>query len=385
VFLGVSKAQWPWYYLVNLPVDWLPWSLFLPWTVPWVWRRRREDDRMRLLLSWTVPAFVVFSIIIGKRAIYLLPLAPALAILFARSVLDLMDSARATWRKRTGYAWAGMLLLLAVAGAGGAVWLTNDHPALVRAYRPGLVILALVALAFFADTLHRAIRTDLGNLHKLVASHFAGLALLAALLVFPLVNEFKSARDFCAPVRAVVQAGEDVRLYSVAFLREAYIFYSRQRIEPVFTDVLPMDAPEGMDFIDLALAQKRLRDDIADAVDETPVGPAGTVSAEDIAALREAIRRVVAEDDDIDAGLADAFQETLTDAIAEFAETFETGGPAYLYVKQEDWRWLMAFRPGLRELPVIGAEGVGSRDVLLIANGAGERLLRERTHRPPES
>jgi hypothetical protein len=340
-----------------------------------VWRRRREDDRMRLLLSWTAPAFLVFSLIIGKRAIYLLPLAPALAILFARSILDLADSTRETWRKRTGYAWAGMLLLLATAGIGGAVWLTREHPGLVAAYRPGLVVLALVSLGFFADTLHRALRTSLPNLHQLVASHFAGLALVTALLVFPLVNEFKSAREFCAPVRTMVEAGRDTRIYSVAFLREAYIFYSRQRIEPVFTDVLPMDAPEGMDFIDLALAQKRLRDDIADAVDETPVGPAGTLDAADIDRLREAIRRVVAEDDQVDPELAAAFQQTLTDAIGEFADTFQAGGPAYLYVKQEDWRWLMAFRPALRHWPVVAAEGVGSRDVLLIANAAGYAAL----------
>ena len=41
-FLGVSKAQPSWYYRVNLPVDLLPWGLFLPWSVSWVWRHRRD-------------------------------------------------------------------------------------------------------------------------------------------------------------------------------------------------------------------------------------------------------------------------------------------------------------------------------------------------------
>ncbi|MDQ1300498.1 MAG: hypothetical protein QG637_416, partial [Chloroflexota bacterium] len=104
-FMGVSKAQPPWYYATTIPVDLMPWTLLLPYTLPWVWRRRKEEGAMRLLLSWIVPALIFFSICSGKRAIYILPMFPVFAILIARSVLDLTFGERTAWRKCTGMAW----------------------------------------------------------------------------------------------------------------------------------------------------------------------------------------------------------------------------------------------------------------------------------------
>ena len=89
--LGVSHANWPWYYLKTLPADWLPWTLFLPWTLIWTWRHRKDSESMHFLLCWIVPAFIFFTIALGKRAVYLLPLFPAFAMLFAVSILELMD------------------------------------------------------------------------------------------------------------------------------------------------------------------------------------------------------------------------------------------------------------------------------------------------------
>src|SRR5690606_18614936 len=80
----------------------------------WTWTHRRENRAMRFLLCYTVPAFIFFSIVIGKRAIYILPLWPAFGLLLGASILDLMAGARETWRKRTGYVWAALLFLLAL-------------------------------------------------------------------------------------------------------------------------------------------------------------------------------------------------------------------------------------------------------------------------------
>ena len=82
-FLGVSHFEWPWYYLENLPVDLLPWTLFLPYALLFAWRHRRAGQSERFLLAWTVPALIFFSISLGKRALYLLPLYPAFAILLS--------------------------------------------------------------------------------------------------------------------------------------------------------------------------------------------------------------------------------------------------------------------------------------------------------------
>jgi len=366
--LGVSKLRGPWYYFMNLPVDWLPWSLFLPWTVAWTWRHRGEDERMRLLLSWTVPAFVFFSISLGKRAVYLLPIYPALAILVARGVLELAASERATWRKRTGYVWSGMLLALA-----GAPFylLTTPH---AESWDWGLLAFSLGATFLSVHGVHRAIMTDFGTIHKAIAGHFMIMTVLTVLFAFPAVDRHKSARPFCEPVRRLAESGESFRLYSVGFSREEYVFYSRHFHTPVFTDLSGLTLPENADLRALA----RIRKDIGDAVEDVQVGSLAEVTDGEIEQLREAIRDAVLEDERIEPDDAAAFQDALAAAVLEFATEFGEDSPAFLYVKQEDWRWILAFHPEMRQLEVIDMRSVGRRDVMLVANPPGARML-ERT------
>ena len=106
-FLGVSKAQGPWYYFYTVPKDMLPWSLMLPWIVVWTWRRRGDNKMMRFLLCWTLPAFVFLSIAVGKQAQYLLPLFPAFAILTAAAMLDFLNSPAARARRILAGIWGG--------------------------------------------------------------------------------------------------------------------------------------------------------------------------------------------------------------------------------------------------------------------------------------
>ena len=91
-----------WWYLAILP------ALLLPWTVwPKVWRGawRACRDRgilaaraHRFLISWIVPAVVVFSAISGKQPHYLLPELAAFALLIAAFVKRAPDAADATGR-----------------------------------------------------------------------------------------------------------------------------------------------------------------------------------------------------------------------------------------------------------------------------------------------
>jgi len=113
-FVGVTHANPPWYYLEHLPLDLLPWTLFLPWCAVWVWKRRKQSEEVRFLLSWIVPAFVFFCIAIENRAIYLLPIYPTLAILLSCSMIDLAGNASARWRRWMSGLWGACLV---VAGA----------------------------------------------------------------------------------------------------------------------------------------------------------------------------------------------------------------------------------------------------------------------------
>jgi hypothetical protein len=62
----------------------LPWSFFFPSIALFLFHRRRHlsDDHLLFPLIWFVAGFLFFSLSFGKRAVYLLPLYPALALLF---------------------------------------------------------------------------------------------------------------------------------------------------------------------------------------------------------------------------------------------------------------------------------------------------------------
>ena len=76
----------PFYYFI--PVFFLnlaPWSFFSPFIAVFLYRRRGELSREHLLfpLVWLVVVLLFFSSAAGKRGVYILPLYPAFALLFA--------------------------------------------------------------------------------------------------------------------------------------------------------------------------------------------------------------------------------------------------------------------------------------------------------------
>jgi 4-amino-4-deoxy-L-arabinose transferase-like glycosyltransferase len=79
--------QRPWlYYLLQLPLELLPWTPLVPLAAVAAGRRgarlsERERDGIRLVVCATLPAFVLLSLAGTKRGLYLLPLLPPVALL----------------------------------------------------------------------------------------------------------------------------------------------------------------------------------------------------------------------------------------------------------------------------------------------------------------
>lgn len=103
-------APW-WAYLPLLPAMLLPWILW-----PRLWRALRGmslDPGLHLCLLWVAIGFLLFSLISGKQAKYLLPLLPALALVAARALSR--SPVQAVESERFSVLWllgAGALLLL---------------------------------------------------------------------------------------------------------------------------------------------------------------------------------------------------------------------------------------------------------------------------------
>lgn len=369
--LGTSKAQPPWYYLVNAPWTFFPWVLFLPWTILWCRKRWKDSPQMRYLLSWTAPAFIFFSIVIGKRPYYLLPLYPALSILLAWSILDLVDEGRRAWLNGVAIAWSVVLLLLAAAP------LALRYTAYHAVYSNALLVVSVMFVGFALNTIWVTVKKRRNGLHLLIATQFTGLLVVCALVVFPMINPYKSARAFCRPLDALSLAHRDYRLYSVGLSREEYIFYSRHFHKPVLTDTLPL--PPGLSAAQKKRALKlqyKTRRAIVKAVDQVPIKSFGSVTPNQIKALDAKLDAAV-KLVQLDPKLAAEFEKTLTAKVNKFAVQFEQPTPAFMFVQQQDWRWLLPLHPAFRTYPVVIDRSVGSRDMLLIANKAGVKELRQ--------
>ena len=108
-----------WYFFVEvIPWAWFPLVLLFPWlAVRWARRWRNRDPSVVLLSGWIALVLLFFTISSAKRDVYLLPAAPALALLSAPHVKEL--AARLSCRRMLRAA----ALLLSVVLAAGSAWL----------------------------------------------------------------------------------------------------------------------------------------------------------------------------------------------------------------------------------------------------------------------
>jgi 4-amino-4-deoxy-L-arabinose transferase-like glycosyltransferase len=390
--LGVSKAQPPYYYFVNLPASLFPWTLFLPWVIYFAWKRRREGDAMRLLLCWIVPAIVFFSIGSGKRAVYLLPLFPAFAVLIAYALVELMDAPNRAWMRRTvGTVWS--VLLLAVGGffpvlAYFAWFDTTLHPDLGAFIPPlakqgisidyptlqSIAVFTGCAMVFALHAVYAAIRRQGRSVHFAMAGHFAGLGAVAVTLLFPAINTHKGASDFCGPLRRLTENGVEYRLYSVAFSREEYIFYTKHHHRTFLVDTWPGELPEGIELEEYAAEHRALQSALQRAVEGVPIADWSAITDEELGRLQHNVDAVFelakAKTDHVQ-----LLRDSLVHALKDFEDELSQPGPAFVFVQQQNWPWLLALHPSLRKFHVLDQEPVGSRRVLIVGNDEGATIL----------
>lgn len=178
----------------------------------------------------------------------------------------------------------------------------------------------------------------------------------------------KGSKSFCAPVREAARAGE-INLYSLAFSREEYILYSEHFHEPLFTDVLIDDTNRDKDPMKVGMVQRAAQKAIGEAVSKVPIVNLDKPTDEELLLLKKAVDDLI-DEGGFEAGNVRSVRNTLEHALEELDKKFATSTPTFAFVQSEDWRWMIALRPALRLYSVIQHRPVGSRDMLLIGNGA---------------
>ncbi|MBS1240681.1 MAG: putative glycosyltransferase, partial [Gemmatimonadetes bacterium] len=205
---GAAHGRPLWWYLPVVPLLLVPWVLWpSAWRAVATVRRLTAESGTRLCLIWGAVVFTAFVLISGKQAHYLLPVLPALALLWDRGWAAAgEDGANHSLALPAGF--------LALAGIAAAV--APHLPGLERqvpwigAVRPGPAVLLVVA-AGAVVILGR--RLAPGRLPVLVTATGLVLSALLHLAVMPALRPNFDVTPLALELRAYQERG-----YAIAHL-----------------------------------------------------------------------------------------------------------------------------------------------------------------------
>jgi Dolichyl-phosphate-mannose-protein mannosyltransferase len=247
-FVGGSGHSHPiYYYIPYLFSQSLPWSLFLPLVFWDVFKApiRPDDDRLFLKL-WFLVMFVFFSISVGKRPVYLLPLFPALSLLLAAWFYQAtsVGKGRLAIYRSIGIiaALTGALFLVITLGAlwsHDQTWFFAPIESLLKAKdRANLVAVrnqlenfgwSFTVLSLLAAGLWLSVARSLwlGQLRS-VAHQLIFLSILNGIagwsVVMPVIAQEKSYRDFMIEVNQRLSPNAKLYLFG-RFNSDPVVFY----------------------------------------------------------------------------------------------------------------------------------------------------------------
>lgn len=363
---GGGHVRPPWYYLLNLPVDWLPWTIFAPILVIYAWRNRREES-MRFILSWIVPPFVFFSIISTKREVYLVPIYPALAILTASSAQAMLPALRTRWIYAVPAIWTAILVVV-----GTAPFVLRATP-YADLWSPSLLVLTALCLLCAVWTIALARRRGWPRFPYALGTQMALLLVAVSTVLFPTVNPAKSARDFCEPVRTLARAG-DVKVFSAAFIREEYVFYSEVLHTPLLVEPGASALEERFGLAEASKLVSQFPGHFGNAVEREIESGSATTETQHAESIRALCART-AVDLGLPQELVPDWESALVRETEAVQQAFEAQIPAVLLVSVDHWPWVHAFLGEIDDLVLLKSERVTSREMMMFVNPAAASVL----------
>ena len=253
-FVGGSGHSHPvYYYLPYLISQSLPWSLFLPLLLWDLFKKGfREGGGALFLKLWFLVMFLFFSISVGKRPVYLLPVYPALSLLLAGWFYASTSPGTgrlAVYRSIGAFAAiTGFLLLIITLGA---LWshdpgwffapietlLKPKDRANVMAVRNQLENFGwmFTMLSLFAAVLWLSLARSLWQGQVRASAHqLIVIALIHGTvgwsLVMPVIAQRKSYQAFMSEVNRRVKPEESLYIYG-RFNSDPVVFYRGRAIE----------------------------------------------------------------------------------------------------------------------------------------------------------
>jgi 4-amino-4-deoxy-L-arabinose transferase-like glycosyltransferase len=209
---GWAKGQPIYYYLYDFPTGFFPWILFIPSAFVYAYSMKMVEKRREFffLTIWFVVIFVFFSLSKGKRGIYLLPLFPAASLLVGKLLQDFISSQMDHFRQ--AWIFLPIYFLLGVMFVAGAIvpWLVSIKFPSYMLYSFPLAFL-LVGGSVTMFILYRF--RNSGGMFLLFIGILGAGYFYTARAVFPLINDYKSARFISQEILSRIQPGEKVAVY----------------------------------------------------------------------------------------------------------------------------------------------------------------------------
>ncbi|MCF6147585.1 MAG: glycosyltransferase family 39 protein [Candidatus Kuenenia sp.] len=220
------------YYFIQFPLNYFPWTIFIPSAVLYLFSRegRKKFQEISFPAVWFVVLFFFFSIVSGKRDIYVLPLYPAASLIIAWFFNEFIEQFRNSRFRRIGYVpcyfASGLSICLGVLLPIGVYKFLPEH---VRLTIPFVLLLFAGGVIMLRYTKRSRILPFLFVLILLVFSVFT----ISTLQAIPLLNQHKSAKEICGKANAIMKPDEQLAMYN--FLRDTYLFYTnRNHIEVIY-------------------------------------------------------------------------------------------------------------------------------------------------------
>jgi 4-amino-4-deoxy-L-arabinose transferase-like glycosyltransferase len=200
------------YYFTTLPLDFFPWTLFLPLGLYTAFKTWKTDKKTRFFLLWFLWFFFFFSLSSGKISKYMLPVLPALAVIVSGPMVE--------WDRlynRIAFSVAAVLFL----GLGTALFVYA--PDQYREFMPERIIIGIAAICT-CILIFAAVKFSSARKAFVLVAIFLGLAyMIGNISIYQKFNRYKSPRPVAEKVRSL--AGDTIPWVYYGSMRGVYVYY----------------------------------------------------------------------------------------------------------------------------------------------------------------
>ncbi len=236
-FEGTSHARPFYYYAIQFPVNFLPWTLLWPLAAVCAYRHLRESANAeshpaawRFAIAWLGVFLVFFSLSAGKRGLYLLPAFPAAALLCGAALQEALA------RRSQLPGWLRHLLAIGLVVLAGVGLFLAWNPALE--FAPGFAAprnfaigLILVAALIGWTAWRWARHPGAGTLHvSLVVAGVFAIEWLLFSVALPAFDLEKSPRPIAERASEIAPEGTPIGVYQMRPLVGGIAYYGSRAV-----------------------------------------------------------------------------------------------------------------------------------------------------------